>query len=276
MAIPILPAETAAMPPGQSDHTQPVWLSAEHLSVHFGRRPALRDVSLAFHPCELVAIVGPNGAGKSTLLRSLAGMLVPSHGRVRRGTGTDGRQLRVSYVPQRSGVDWTFPVNVLDVVLMGAPVGGVASRLLPYRPARRQRALRELDAVGMARFAGVQIGELSGGQQQRVFLARALMQDGDVILLDEPFVGVDVPTQELILGLLGRQAAAGRTVIYATHDLEQARQSAGRVLLINETVVADGPPHAVLTAGALRSTFGGQVILLPEATPTARNEAAAT
>ena len=273
MIHPVSPSETATMSPREPVRNQPVRLSAEHVAVHFGRRPALREVSLDFRPGELVAIVGPNGAGKSTMLRSLAGMLTPSHGRVRRSSGPDGRRLRISYVPQRSGVDWTFPVSVLDVVLIGAPTGGVVSRFLPYRAAQRRRALRELDAVGMARFAGVQIGELSGGQQQRVFLARALMQDGDVILLDEPFVGVDVPTQDLILGLLGRQATAGRTVIYATHDLEQARQSAGRVLLINQTVVADGPPEAVLTADTLRATFGGQVILLPDAAPRLNDEA---
>jgi ABC-type Mn2+/Zn2+ transport system ATPase subunit len=237
-------------------------LIADGVSVHFGRRLALRDVSVGFHGGETVSLVGPNGAGKSTLLKVLAGMLSPSHGRVERRLTPDGRVPTVSYVPQRTGVDWSFPVDVLDVVLMGAPVGGPLARLLPYRHDLRRTALDALEQVGMDGYARTQIGELSGGQQQRVFLARALMQRGDILLLDEPFTGVDVPTQELLLTLLREQCEQGRTVIYATHDLEQSRRAAGRVLLVNGGIIADGPPREVLTPAALRATFGGQVIVL--------------
>ncbi len=239
-------------------------LVAEGVSVHFGTRLALHDVSVSFRGGETVSLVGPNGAGKSTLLKVLAGMLRPSHGAVRRHALADGRTPRVSYVPQRTGVDWTFPVDVLDVVLMGAPVGGPLARLLPFRGDLRRRALVALGQVGMTDYARTQIGELSGGQQQRVFLARALMQDGDILLLDEPFTGVDIPTQRLLLTLLRGQCELGKTVIYATHDLEQARDAADRVLLVNGTIIADGAPQSVLTPAALRATFGGQVIILTD------------
>ena len=247
-----------------SELAPPPRLVAESVSVHFGTRLALRDVSVSFRGGETVALVGPNGAGKSTLLKVLAGMLRPSHGGVQRLVLPGGRTPRVSYVPQRTGVDWTFPVDVLDVVLMGAPVGGPLSRLLPFRGDLRRRALAALGQVGMPDHARTQIGELSGGQQQRVFLARALMQDGDILLLDEPFTGVDIPTQRLLLTLLRGQCELGKTVIYATHDLEQARDAVDRVLLVNGTIVADGAPRAVLTQAALRATFGGQVIILTD------------
>ncbi len=242
----------------------PPRLVADGVSVHFGRRLALHDVSVSFTNGESVSLVGPNGAGKSTLLKVLAGMLRPSHGNVLHHRLADGRTPRVSYVPQRTGVDWSFPVDVLDVVLMGAPVGGPLARLLPFRRDLRRQALDALERVGMIDSARTQIGELSGGQQQRVFLARALMQDGDILLLDEPFTGVDVPTQRLLLTLLRGQCEIGKTVIYATHDLEQARTAADRVLLVNGTIVADGAPEAVLTPAALRATFGGQVIILTD------------
>jgi ABC-type Mn2+/Zn2+ transport system ATPase subunit len=232
------------------------------VSVHYGRRLALGDVTLRFSAGESVAVVGPNGAGKSTLLRVLAGMLTPSHGRLTRHPGRDGGRPRISYVPQRTGVDWSFPVNVLDVVLMGLPSDGPLARLLPFRRAAREQALAALDRVGMRDYAHTQIGELSGGQQQRVFLARALVQEGDVLLLDEPFTGVDVPTQDVLLAVLAGQCQTGRTVIYATHDLGQARQAATRMLLVNGSVIADGDPRSVLTAEALRSTFGGQALII--------------
>ncbi len=260
---------TVERPPLQSvermpELSAPPRLVAEAVSVHFGSRLALRDVSVSFRGGETVSLVGPNGAGKSTLLKVLAGMLRPSHGGVQRHPLPDGRTPRASYVPQRTGVDWNFPVDVLDVVLMGAPVGGPLARLLPFRGDLRRRALAALEQVGMPDYARTQIGELSGGQQQRVFLARSLMQDGDILLLDEPFTGVDIPTQRLLLALLRGQCELGKTVIYATHDLEQAREASDRVLLVNGTIVADGPPQTVLTPTALRATFGGQVIILSD------------
>jgi len=231
-------------------------LEARELSVHFGERWALECVDVWLWPGERVALVGPNGAGKSTLLRALAGMHPPSHGEVR----LEGRPVRrpnprVVYVPQRTGVDWGFPVSVLDVALMGR--ARRASRFAPFRREDREAALAALDRVGMRELAGVQIGQLSGGQQQRVFLARALLQDGAVDLLDEPFAGVDVPTQELLLALFGRLRDAGKTIVFATHDLVQAA-AADRVLLLNRRLLADGAPRSVLTPARLATAFGGR------------------
>jgi manganese/zinc/iron transport system ATP- binding protein len=189
-------------------------------------------------------------------------MLPPTHGVVR----YDGAPIRkpnpaVAYVPQRTGVDWTFPVSVLDVALMGRYRR--RSRLAPLGAREREAALAALGQVGMRRFAAVQIGQLSGGQQQRVFLARALLQGSEVYLLDEPFAGVDVPTQELVIALFARLREAGKTIIYATHDLTQAAHSSDRILLLNRRLVAAGPPAAVMTAENLRATFGGQAVIVP-------------
>jgi ABC-type Mn2+/Zn2+ transport system ATPase subunit len=230
------------------------------LSVHFGDRSALEEIRTSFSASEIVALLGPNGAGKSTLLRVIAGLLPATHGRVLLGgSEIEGASNAVVYVPQRSAVDWTFPVSVLDVVLMARAKR--ISRLRGYDKSDRIEALGSLTQVGMERFADVQIGQLSGGQQQRVFLARALLQQGEIYLLDEPFTGIDVPTQELIVSLLGTLRSAGRTILYATHDLAQAAKSSDRVLLINRTLLADGPPRTVMTAAHLHAAFGGQAII---------------
>ncbi|MEZ4506087.1 MAG: metal ABC transporter ATP-binding protein [Thermomicrobiales bacterium] len=213
------------------------------------------DLSLA--PGEIVALVGPNGAGKARSRRVLAGILPPSHGRVLvDGVDRHGPSPCIIYVPQRSTVDWTFPIDVTEVVLLAKRKA--RSRLLPFGDADRDAAREALRQVGMERFATVQISRLSGGQQQRVFLARALIQDGDVYLLDEPFTGVDVPTQDIVVGVLHDLAARGKTIVYATHDLYQAFRSSDRVILLNRTVIADGPPGQVATEENLRATFGGR------------------
>ncbi|HKG24758.1 MAG TPA: metal ABC transporter ATP-binding protein [Thermomicrobiales bacterium] len=235
-------------------------LAVDQLGVHFGNRSALEGISATFRAGETVSLLGPNGAGKSTLLRVIAGVLPATHGSVR----LDGRPIAgphpaVVYVPQRSSVDWTFPVSVLDVVLMAR--SSRRSRFIPFTGDDRKRALAALDQVGMRRFAPIQIGQLSGGQQQRVFLARALLQDGDVYLLDEPFSGVDVPTQDLVVSLFDGLRRSGRTIVYATHDLAQAIKSSDRIFLLNRRLIAAGPPTETMTAGNLRATFGGQAIV---------------
>ncbi len=235
-------------------------LATDDLSVHFGDRSALEGITVRFAGGETVSLLGPNGAGKSTLLKVLAGVLPATHGLVRLNDRVIHRpNPAVSYVPQRTSVDWTFPVSVLDVVLMArAPR---RSRLLPFGGGDRAAALAALDQVGMRRFASVQIGQLSGGQQQRVFLARALAQHGDVYLLDEPFAGVDVVTQELLVSLFDDLRRDGKTIIYATHDLTQAAKSSDRIFLLNRRLVAAGPPRAVMTAANLRQAFGGQAFV---------------
>jgi manganese/zinc/iron transport system ATP- binding protein len=235
-------------------------LECDNLSVHFDNRSALSDLSISFDRGEAISLVGPNGAGKSTLLRVLAGLLPATHGEVRlNGHPIDGPSSEVIYVPQRSSVDWTFPVSVLDVVTMA--LAKRRSRLSVFSSSDRERALETLDRTGMRRFANVQIGQLSGGQQQRVFLARALLQQGQIYLLDEPFAGVDVPTQELLVSLFEGLRRTGKTIIYATHDLTQAAASSDRVLLLNRHLIAAGPPTAVMTADNLRAAFGGAAII---------------
>jgi manganese/zinc/iron transport system ATP- binding protein len=230
------------------------------LSVHFEDRSALEDIDLAFFPGEMTALVGPNGAGKSTLLRCLAGVQPPTHGEVLLDGQPVGRPTaRIAYVPQRSEVDWKFPIDVLGVALMGRALE--ANRFLPIPRSDRADALAALDEVGMRRFADVQIGALSGGQQQRVFIARALLQAADVYLLDEPFTGVDVPTQALVVRILADLRAIGRTIVFATHDLTMAAEAADVCVLLNRRVVAAGPPSEALSAANLQATFGGAAIL---------------
>jgi ABC-type Mn2+/Zn2+ transport system ATPase subunit len=242
-------------------------LDVDRLGVHFGNRSALEDVSATFAAGETISLLGPNGAGKSTLLKVIAGVLPATHGVVR----LDGLVLTepnsaIVYVPQRTSVDWTFPVSVLDVVLMAR--SRRRSRLIPFGVDDRDLALAALDQVGMREFASVQIGQLSGGQQQRVFLARSLLQNGDVYLLDEPFTGVDVPTQDLVVSIFDNLRQAGRTIIYATHDLAQAMKSSDRILLLNRRIIAAGPPNETMTADNLRATFGGMAVLPVDGNPT--------
>jgi manganese/zinc/iron transport system ATP- binding protein len=233
------------------------------VTVAYGRRPVLWNVDLAIdEPC-LFGVIGPNGAGKSTLLKAALG-LVPVVGGSVRFFGAPLAQVRgrIGYVPQRETVDWDFPVSVMDVVLMGTygRLGWFA------RPGKRERTLAAacLDQVGLADFAGRQIGRLSGGQQQRVFLARALAQQADVYLFDEPLAGVDVRSQERIFRVLAGLRDAGRLVIVVHHDLRTAVEWFDRVALIDMRLVAAGPTAEVLTPDNLRRTYAGRIELLEE------------
>ena len=240
---------------GPSDSHVPR-MQTVRLSVHFEDRSAVEDLSLEFKADETTALVGPNGAGKSTLLRCLDGIQAPTHGEVfLEGEPVHRPSSRVAYVPQRSDIDWKFPISVLDVALMGRALR--ASRLLPVPQRDRQDASAALAEVRMRRFAHVQIGALSGGQQQRVFIARALLQAADVYLLDEPFSGVDTPTQALVLQILDDLRSAGKTIVFATHDLAMAERSADVCVMLNRRVVAAGPPAEVLTVNNLQATFDG-------------------
>lgn len=240
-------------------------LVTEHLAVHFEQRSALEDINLSFYPSQIVSLIGQNGAGKSTLLKCLAGILTPTHGVVLlNGEPMTRPSTAIAYVPQRSDVDWTFPISVLDVALMGQ--GLHSSRLFPLSSPQRRVALAALDRVGMAALAGVQIGALSGGQQQRVFLARAILQQADIFLLDEPFSGIDIPTQHLVLDVLRDLRQGGCTVVYATHDLAMAEESADMCVILNRRLVAAGPPREVITAENLKIAFGGAALLPASAT----------
>ncbi|MCD5408810.1 metal ABC transporter ATP-binding protein [Candidatus Bipolaricaulota bacterium] len=238
-------------------------LEVDRVTVLYDGRPALEDVSFRLSGGERLAIVGPNGAGKSTLLKVVAGVLQPSSGQVRiRGEDPCGH-ICIAYLPQRTEIDWRFPVTVLDVVLMGR-VGRLG---LFRRPGARDRALvREaLEAVGLSDLAGRQIGELSGGQQQRMFIARALAQEAELVLLDEPLAGLDAPSQEAILKLLELLRARGVTLLLSLHDLDIAAQHFPLVLLLNRRVVAFGPPQEAFSPEKLVEAFGGKLRALPEA-----------
>jgi len=233
------------------------------VTVAYGRRPVLWNVDLAIDaPC-LFGVIGPNGAGKSTLLKAALGLVPVVGGHVRFfGAPLARVRGRVGYVPQRETVDWDFPVSAMDVVLMGTygRVGWLR------RPGRRERDLAAdcLDRVGLADLAGRQIGRLSGGQQQRVFLARALAQQADVYLLDEPLAGVDVRSQERIFAVLAGLRDAGRLVVAVHHDLRSAAEWFDRVALIDMRLVAAGPTAEVLTPENLRRTYAGRMDMLEE------------
>ncbi len=228
-----------------------------------GDQPALQDASFALTRGERVAIVGPNGAGKSTLLKAIAGILPPSAGTVDVYGAGAGGHICIGYVPQRSQVDWNFPVTVADVVLMGR----VARMGLFRHPGRNDRRLvaESLAQVEMAGLAGRQIGELSGGQQQRVFIARALAQEAELLLMDEPLTGLDVPSQEAIFNILDLLRARGLTVLVSTHDLQLAAERFDRLMLLRRRIIGFGAAAEVLTPTNLRLAYGSHMTMIDAA-----------
>lgn len=233
-------------------------LCVRGLTVSYGQKPAVFSVDMTVAPGSMTAIIGPNGAGKSTLLKAALGILKPLAGQVTVfGHAVDQARDRIAYVPQRASVDWDFPTRVMDVVLMGLyPRLGLFGRLTGQH---RAEAIGCLRRVGMEDFASRQIGQLSGGQQQRVFLARALAQNADLYLLDEPFAGVDAATEKAIVGVLKSLRDAGKTVVVVHHDLSTVRDYFDHAFLINTRKVAEGPVDAVFTAGNLQAAFGGRL-----------------
>ncbi|MEW6638230.1 MAG: metal ABC transporter ATP-binding protein [Actinomycetota bacterium] len=232
------------------------------LSVAYDRRLVLEGVSLAVPRRAMVGIVGPNGGGKSTLLKAILGLVPRQRGTVEiLGRKVDRKTLRsVGYVPQREDVDWNFPVSSFDVAMMGR----VPSMKLFRRPTDRDREIvfDALKTVGMEKVADVRVGELSGGQQQRVFLARALAQEAEVLILDEPVSGVDAPSQHEIFDLLRRLQAGGKTIIITTHDLSCVAERFDLALLLNRRVVAYGSPEEVFTQELLNETYQSHLMLV--------------
>lgn len=226
-------------------------VAAEALSVTFGANRALEDVTFAV-PCgSFVGVLGPNGAGKTTLLRALLGM-VPATGRAE----VVGRS---AYVPQLGDVNTGFPVDALGVVLMGR-YPSLGWRRRP-RAADRRLALELLERLGLGDRARVPFQALSGGQRQRALVARALAQEGEVLVLDEPLTAIDAPSQEAILGVLAEQVAAGHTVLMTTHDLAQAARSCDRLLLLDRRVVACGPTDEVFRPEVLRRAYHAELLV---------------
>ena len=230
-------------------------ITVNELTVDYDGVTAIKDVYFAVRAEELTAIVGPNGAGKSTLIKALLG-LIPT----RMGTiscfGTSPKQYRkdISYVPQRAQIDWEFPANVFDVVAMG--LYGELGLLRRFSSAHKDRVQSALTDVEMADFAARQISQLSGGQQQRVFLARSIVQDAELILLDEPFGGIDSKSEAVIVDILRRQKQHGKSIVAVHHDLSTVKDYFDDVILLNKTVTAFGPVDDVFTKSNVEKTYG--------------------
>ncbi|WKZ46601.1 MAG: metal ABC transporter ATP-binding protein [Anaerolineales bacterium] len=235
---------------------QPI-LDVASLTVRYNGMNALEGITFHLHEGERVAIVGPNGAGKSTLFKVVAGILQPSSGEVKIYGSNPNKHVCIGYIPQRAQVDWKFPVSVADVVMMGR-----SAKLGPFNwPHKKdwEFVRHALETVEMNDLASRQIGQLSGGQQQRMFIARALAQEAELMLMDEPLTGLDTPSQEGILNLLDRLKAEKVTVMVATHDLEQAASHFDRIMLLNHRMVAFGEPNQVLQTEKLLQAYGGRL-----------------
>ena len=238
-------------------------LELHDLTVSYAKKPVLYGVDVQVPQGALVGIIGPNGAGKSTMIRAIMGLLPLSSGWVQIfGESFEKARHRVGYVPQREQVDWDFPVNVMDVVMMGryGRLGWLK------RPTREDRHIAEesLEKVGMLPFRNRQIANLSGGQQQRVFLARALAQQSDLYLMDEPFAGVDATTERAIISLLRDLKEQGKTILVVHHDLTTAKEYFDHLMLLNMRLVAFGKTEDIFTVDLLQKTYGGRLTILSD------------
>ncbi|HEX5839926.1 MAG TPA: metal ABC transporter ATP-binding protein [Anaerolineales bacterium] len=243
-------------PHNHHEADQPI-LDVRHLTVRYNGRVALDDLTFHLHEGERVAVVGPNGAGKSTLFKVVSGVLPPTSGEVTIFGSRPGGHVCIAYIPQRSQVDWNFPVSVADVVMMGR-----SAKLGPLNwPHKRdwEHVRSALETVELSNLASRQISQLSGGQQQRMFIARALAQEAELMLMDEPLTGLDTPAQESLLSLLDILQNQKVTVMVATHDLDQAARHFDRMMLLNHRIVAFGQPDHVLQTENLLSAYGGRL-----------------
>ena len=242
---------------------QPI-LDVRDLTVRYNGRMALEKVTFHLHEGERIAVVGPNGAGKSTLFQVVSGVLQPSAGEVKIFGSRPGGHVCIAYIPQRSQVDWNFPVSVADVVMMGrsAKLG-----LLNW-PHKRdwEYVHRALEIVELSDLASRQIGQLSGGQQQRMFIARALAQEAELMLMDEPLSGLDTPSQEGLLNLMDTLRTQNVTVMVATHNLDQAARHFDRIMLLNHRMIAFDVPQIVMHTEHLLEAYGGRLKIDPGGT----------
>lgn len=252
----------------------PTWaLKIDQLTVNYEKTPVLWDITLQIPQGKLVGIIGPNGAGKSTLIQAALGLMRPAP--ISGSVEFFGRPLasvrdRIAYVPQRESVDWDFPITVIELVLMGC-----YGRLGLFRRPRKadwSAANRVLEQVGLADFAERQISQLSGGQQQRVFLARALLQEADLYLMDEPFAGVDLTTEKILIQLMRQLSAEGKTVCIVHHDLNSVESYFDWLVMLNLRLVASGPTQDVFTADNLQLAYGKNHVFLDEAIKLSRDQ----
>lgn len=241
-------------------------IAVQNVTISYERTPVLRAVTVAIPPKQIVGIIGPNGAGKSTLLKGIIGLLPLDSGQITIFSKPIAQSRdKLAYVPQRTEIDWHFPVTVRDVVLMGRykHLGWL------QRPKKADKDITQqaLQQMGMTEFAERAIDELSGGQQQRVFLARALAQQADILLLDEPFVGVDAATENAIWELLHALKADGKTILVVNHDLTNMVKRYDQLVLLNQRLVASGSPAEVFTPAIINKAYGGLLTLLEEVRP---------
>lgn len=236
-------------------------IEAKNLCVAYQGKIALHPSTVSLNSGKLIGVIGPNGAGKSTFLKGVMGLVPLLSGTVDvLGQPVHKVQKKVAYVPQRSDIDWDFPVLVHEVIMMGRyPLLGWFKR--PKE--QDQQIVREcLEKVQLTDFANRQIGQLSGGQQQRVFLARALAQKADLLLLDEPFVGVDVATEQIMIEQLRELRNEGKTIIVVHHDLSKANQYFDEILLINKGIVGYGPVNDMFQPHILNEAYGGKLAII--------------
>ncbi|MEM9325572.1 MAG: metal ABC transporter ATP-binding protein [Bacteroidota bacterium] len=240
-----------------------VAIEIHDLSVSYEKKPVLWGIDLDIPKGTLTGVIGPNGAGKSTLIKAIMGLVPNTSGYVK-VFDHPLEQVRktVSYVPQRESVDWDFPASVFDVVLMGR-YGGLGLFRRP-RKADKESAMNALRQVDMEAYAGRQISQLSGGQQQRVFLARALTQQADVYLMDEPFAGVDAATEKALIAIMKRLTEQGKTLVVVHHDLQSVKLYFDWLIMLNLRLVAAGPTSEVFQSPTLEETYGGKLTLLTE------------
>lgn len=246
-------------------------LQAQQLTVNYDKTPVLWDVTFEVSQGHLVGIVGPNGAGKSTLIKTALGLLKPISGSIKFfGKPLKDVRKSVAYVPQRQSVDWDFPITVRDLVLMGR-YGRLGLFHWP-RKADWAAAERYLEMVGMEPYADRQISQLSGGQQQRVFIARALLQEADLYFMDEPFAGIDLASEKVIMNLLGALKSEGKTVFVVHHDLNTVESYFDWAILLNMHLIACGPVLEVFNAENLQATYGKSFSLFDEALKLSENK----
>jgi manganese/iron transport system ATP-binding protein len=239
-------------------------LDVQNIAVRYNGRVALEDITFHLHAGERIAVVGPNGAGKSTLFKVVSGVLQPNAGEVTIFGSRPRGHICIAYIPQRSQVDWNFPVSVADAVMMGrsAKLG-----LLNWPHKSDWEYVRHaLEIVELSDLAERQIGQLSGGQQQRMFIARALAQEAELMLMDEPLSGLDTPSQEGLLNLLDTLREQHVTVMVATHDLDQAARHFDRIMLLNHRIIAFDVPQNVLHTDHLLQAYGGRLKIDPGGT----------
>lgn len=235
-------------------------IMVENVSVSYDGNEAVKNVSFSFESGNLIGVLGPNGAGKSTLMKAMLGLIPKDHGDVKIGTKpVDAMRKSIAYVPQRSNIDWNFPIIVKDTVLLGTyPRVGLIKR---PRKAEKEWAMECLKKVEMEEFANRQIGELSGGQQQRVFLARALAQKADYFFLDEPFVGIDVSSEKVIIDILRELKQDGKIVFVVHHDLSKVKTYFDELVLINKELIDSGPVEKVFQSANMDKAYNRQLFV---------------